>query len=94
MLIGIRGPIALPYRMVGINRSQMHPNLCTMCEVGFQRMMKQKQVDAETSVLFADLRGYTQLSGILDATRMNRLLNTFYDRCRTAVWERDGIVKK
>ena len=94
MLIGIRGPIALPYRMVGINRSQMHPNLCTMCEVGFQRMMKQKQVDAETSVLFADLRGYTQLSGILDATRMNRLLNTFYDRCSTAVWERDGIVNK
>jgi adenylate cyclase len=92
--IGIRGAVAVPYRMVGINRSQMHPNLCTLCEVGFQRMMKQKQVDVETTVLFADLRGYTQLSGTLDATRMNRLLHTFYDRCSAAVWEHDGIVNK
>ena len=92
--IGIRGPVSLPYRLAGITRSQMHPNLCTMCEVGFKRMMNQKQVDVDTTVVFADLRGYTQLSGRLDAGRMNRLLHAFYDRCSTAVWERDGLVNK
>ncbi|MEO8588966.1 MAG: adenylate/guanylate cyclase domain-containing protein [Flavobacteriales bacterium] len=92
--IAIRGPFSPLYRTFGISRSQMHPNLCTMCEGNFAKVMKQKQVEMDTTVLFADLRGYTHLSQTLDPARMNQLLHGFYDRCSMAVWEQDGILNK
>jgi adenylate cyclase len=94
MPIAIRGPISVPYRAFGIQRSQMHPNLCTMGETKFKQVMKQKQIEIDTAVLFADLRGYTRLSQTLDPSRMNELLHGFYDRCSNAVWKYDGIINK
>ncbi len=40
----------------------MHPNLCTICETMFTRVMRAKQKVIPATVLFADLRGYTELS--------------------------------
>ena len=94
MPIAIRGPFSLLYKPFGITRSRMHPNLCTICESMFTRVKKSKQIEIETTILFADLRGYTQLSQALDPVRMNGLLNSFYDRCSEAIWERDGIINK
>jgi adenylate cyclase len=94
MPIAIRGLFSPVFRSFGIQRSQMHPNLCTMCEGNFTRVYKHKQIQIDATVLFADLRGYTRLSQELDAARMNGLLHTFYDHCSQAVWEHDGIINK
>ena len=72
----------------------MHPNLCTICESMFSKVMKKKQVPVPTTILFADIRGYTDLSQQIEGVKLNELLYHFYDRCSAAVWEKDGIVNK
>ena len=72
----------------------MHPNLCTICETQFERVKGSKQVRVHATVLFADVRGYTDLSERLDSSRMAGLLSQFYEHCAAAIWERDGIVNK
>lgn len=94
MPIAIRGPFSPLYRAFGIRRSRMHPNLCTICESMFTRVKKSKQIEVGSTILFADLRGYTHLSETVDALRMNKLLHAFYDHCSAAIWERDGVVNK
>jgi len=56
--------------------------------------MKHKQIPVSTTILFADIRGYTDLSQQIEAGKLNQLLHQFYDRCSAAVWENDGIVNK
>ncbi|MFD3003984.1 adenylate/guanylate cyclase domain-containing protein [Pontibacter toksunensis] len=90
----IRGPFSVFFNMIGIKKSKMHPNLCTYCESNFAKIMKQKQIPVSTTILFADIRGYTDLSQQIEAVKLNELLHHFYDRCSAAVWERDGIVNK
>lgn len=90
----IRGPFSVLFNMFGIKKSKMHPNLCTFCESSFAKIMKQKQIPVSTTILFADIRGYTDLSQQIEAVKLNALLHQFYDRCSAAVWERDGIVNK
>ena len=92
--VPIRGPLAFPLRLAGIRVSRMHPNLCTICETQFERVKGAKQVLVPATILFADVRGYTDLSERLDSPRMASLLSTFYEHCAAAVWERDGIVNK
>lgn len=92
--VPIRGPLAFPLRLAGIRVSRMHPNLCTICETQFERVKGAKQLLVPATVLFADVRGYTDLSERLDASRMAGLLSTFYEHCAAAIWERDGIVNK
>jgi class 3 adenylate cyclase len=40
----------------------MNPNICTICEMMFAKLMRARQVTIDATVLFADLRGYTRLS--------------------------------
>lgn len=72
----------------------MHPNLCTVCESMFTKVKKHKQIAIPVTILFADIRGYTDLSQHIETTKLNELLHTFYDQCSNAVWEKDGIVNK
>lgn len=92
--IPIRGPLSLLFRPFGIKKSQMHPNLCTICESMFTRVKKHKQISISTTIFFADLRGYTNLSQQIEPEKMNELLHCFYDQCSAAVWEREGIINK
>jgi adenylate cyclase len=94
MPIPIRGPLAFPLRLAGIRVSRMHPNLCTICETQFEKRMGAKQVLVPATILFADVRGYTDLSERVTASRMAGLLSAFYEHCAGAIWERDGIVNK
>lgn len=94
MPTAIRGPFSALFKAFGIKKSKMHPNLCTKCESNFAKIMKQKQIPVSTTILFADIRGYTDLSQQIEAVKLNELLNCFYDRCSAAVWESDGIVNK
>ncbi|MFT3912104.1 MAG: adenylate/guanylate cyclase domain-containing protein [Ferruginibacter sp.] len=92
--IPIRGPFSYLFKAVGIKKSQMHPNLCTICESMFTKVKKHKQIEVATTILFADLRGYTHLSQSIDPSVMNEVLNDFYDCASNAVWENEGIVNK
>ena len=78
MPMAIRGPFSGLFRAFGVKRSKMHPNLCTSCESNFARLMKQKQIPVSTTILFADIRGYTDLSQQVEADKLNELLNRFY----------------
>ena len=92
--IPIRGPLSIPFKLLGVKTSQMNPNLCTICETMFSRVKRKAQLTIPATVLFADLRGYTTLSHSTDAGEVVGMLNDFYDACAAAVWERDGIVNK
>lgn len=94
MPIVLRGPLAVPFRLVGLRPSRMNPNLCTLCETMFSRVMRTQQKVVPATILFADVRGYTSLSEVLDHTETARLLSGFYEQCARAVWEHDGIVNK
>ncbi|MEO6674258.1 MAG: adenylate/guanylate cyclase domain-containing protein [Ginsengibacter sp.] len=92
--IAIRGPFSILFKPFGIRKSQMHPNLCTICESMFTKVKKQKQILISASILFADIRGYTDLSQRVEAIKLNQLLHVFYDQCSDAVWENEGIINK
>jgi class 3 adenylate cyclase len=92
--IALRTAAALPYRAVGIRQSRMNPNVCTICETMFERVMKARQVELDATILFADLRGYTSLSQSQSSGAIASLLDSFYDVCGEAIWEHDGIINK
>ena len=92
--VPIRGPLSLPLRLFGIRRSRMNPNLCTICELMFKVVMRRRNIQAELTILFADLRGYTKLSQTLEVGRVQDLLDIFYDECAGAIWEHDGLLNK
>lgn len=72
----------------------MHPNLCTICESMFTKVKKHKQISIDATILFADIRGYTELSQRAEASKVNDLLHLYYDDCSKAVWENEGIINK
>src|SRR5690242_2910471 len=92
--VPIRGPLSLPLRLLGIKRSRMNPNLCTICELMFRFVMRRRNIEAELTILFADLRGYTEFSQTLGTGRVQELLDIFYDECARAIWEHDGLLNK
>jgi adenylate cyclase len=92
--IPIRGPFSILFKPFGIKKSQMHPNLCTICESMFTKVKKNKQISIPATIFFADIRGYTQLSQHAESNAINELLHLFYDQCSQAVWEREGIINK
>lgn len=92
--VPLRGVAALPFRVFGIRPSRMNPNLCTMCEMMFTRIMRARKISVDVSVLFADLRDYTGLSQALPEDRLAALLDRFYDTCAEAIWEEDGLLNK
>lgn len=94
MPIPLRGGFSVPFRAFGIRPSNMNPNICTICEMMFTRMMKARTVTIDATILFADLRGYTKLSQSLPAADVAGLLDDFYDRCAAAIWEHDGLLNK
>jgi adenylate cyclase len=94
MPIPIRGPLSIPVRMLGVKISRMNPNLCNICETMFTRVKRRKQIIVPSTVLFADLRGYTALSQEAASSDVVDMLHGFTDECAEAVWARDGIVNK
>lgn len=92
--IPIRGSLAVPFRLFGITRSKMNPQICTICEHAFERVQKQRHVTRTATILFADIRGYTSLSARLDPIALTETVSAFQDECAQAVWAHDGIVNK
>jgi class 3 adenylate cyclase len=72
----------------------MNPNICTICEMMFTKVMRARKVNVDVSVLFADLRGYTALTQSLPEDQIAGVLDFFYDESATAIWEYDGLLNK
>ena len=92
--MALRGPFSMPFRVVGIRPSRMNPNLCTFCELMFERIMKATKITIDATILFADLRAYTRLSQSMSAASMGGMLDDFYDECAAAIWAHDGLLNK
>jgi adenylate cyclase len=92
--VPLRGPASVPFRAFGIRQSRMNPNLCTICELMFSKIMKATKVTMDATILFADMRGYTSLSRSHTAEQISSLLDDFYDECGNAIWEHDGLLNK
>jgi class 3 adenylate cyclase len=94
MPVPLRGPMSIPLCAFGIRPSNMNPNLCTICEMAFSRLMKARTVTIEATILFADLRAYTKLSQSIAPSAMAVLLDQFYDQSAEAIWRYDGLLNK
>ena len=94
MPVPLRGALSAPFRAFGIRPSRMNPNICTICEMFFERAMKARTVTLDATVLFADLRSYTELSQSKSAPEMAAMLDAFYDQCAEAIWQHDGLLNK
>jgi class 3 adenylate cyclase len=92
--VPLRGPMSIPFRAFGIRPSSMNPNLCTICELAFSRLMKARTVTLDATILFADLRAYTRLSQSMAPSAMAIVLDQFYDQSAEAIWEHDGLLNK
>jgi hypothetical protein len=82
--IPIHGPLSVPFRIFGLRPSRMNPNLCNLCETMFKRIKKSSQIHVPLTILFADVRGYTSVSELLDTPEVVRLLTHFYEQCGEA----------
>lgn len=94
MPIPLRGPLSAPFRLFGVKPSRMNPNVCTICEMAFSKIMKARAVTIDATILFADLRGYTTLTQTIAQDGLTSLLDAFYDDCAAAIWRYDGILNK
>jgi adenylate cyclase len=92
--IPLRGAFSAPFRVFGVRPSRMNPNMCTICEMAFTKIMKARSVTIDATVMFADLRGYTTLTQSIEAEGLASLLDAFYDDCAAAIWKYDGILNK
>jgi class 3 adenylate cyclase len=92
--VPLRGVASVPFRVFGIKPSRMNPNLCTVCELMFTRIMRARKITIDATVMFVDLRGYTTLTQSQSPDQVSGLLDSFYDECADAIWEHDGLLNK
>ncbi len=84
-LAGIR---AIPPRLLrGVRRNPKNPNMCNICSLA-----QIKGEIAEVTVLFADLRGFTELAADLGAMRTKELLDEYFRVVSEILFAHDAIV--
>jgi len=92
--VPLRGVISAPFRAFGVRPSRMNPNTCTICELMFTKVMHARKITIDATVMFADLRGYTNLSQSRSPEAVSGLLDAFYDESANAIWEHEGLLNK
>jgi adenylate cyclase len=90
--VPFEGPIAPIMRMRGRGRWSKNPKYCGMCF----SVMSHARGGAEIpcTLLFADVRGSTELAERISSSEFSRLLNRFYDTAGRILVENDAIVDK
>jgi adenylate cyclase len=89
-------PYAAPFGPLvgrfGYGRWQKNPSLCGAC----MRVMERNQggAEIELTLLFADVRGSTELATAISATEFGRVLNRFYGIAAKAIESTGGSVDK
>lgn len=77
---------------LGYGRWEKNPNLCRVC----MNYMDANQggAEVELAVMFADLRGSTEIAARMSPVDYTRLLNAYYGIAGAAVQARGGIIDK
>ncbi len=84
-LSGVRG---IPPRVLrGVRRNPKNPNICNVCSL----KMIQGEV-AEITVLFADVRGFTDLTTMLGPMRTKEMLDEYFRDVSEILFGKDAIV--
>ncbi len=84
-LSGIR---AIPPRVLrGVRRNPKNPNMCNVCSL---RQIKGEI--AEITILFADVRGFTELTSELGPMRTKDLLDEYFHEVSEILFGQDAIV--
>lgn len=78
--------------LYGRTRSNLNPRLCNNCE----QFASQHQggADIELSLLFADVRGSTQLAETMSSAEYSRLINRFYDTVTGVMVQSEALIDK
>lgn len=76
----------------GKRPSNLNPRYCNMCEQASREFPGGTEV--EMSMLFADVRGSTALSGQMSPTEFSHLINRFYRVATRIIIDEDGLVEK
>jgi adenylate cyclase len=86
------GPMATLMRMRGRGRWSKNPKYCGVC---FGRLTALRGgAEVPCTLLFADVRGSTELAERISSSEFSRLLNRFYDTAGRILVENDAIVDK
>ena len=86
------GPIAPIMRMRGRGRWSKNPKYCGMCFSLVSNVRGGAEIPC--TLLFADVRGSTELAERISSSEFSRLLNRFYDTAGRILVENDAIVDK
>jgi adenylate cyclase len=86
------GGVVVSWLGFGGGRSSFNPTLCIRCE----RIVKENQVGLELqlTLLFADVRGSTNLAEEIGASAFHRLINRFYRACTEVLVDSDALIDK
>jgi adenylate cyclase len=76
--------------MMGFKPSPMNPNFCNLCF----REMPSGGIETDIGVLFADVRGSTELGRKLEPKAYADLLNRFYKAANTVLLQHDALIDK
>jgi adenylate cyclase len=87
---GIGGSIMRGF--FGVQPSKLNPHLCNLCDQFVERY--QGGAEVEITILFADIRGSTQLAEQMNPTEFGRLINRFYNTTTSILFDHDAMVEK
>jgi adenylate cyclase len=90
--VPFRGPFAPIMRLRGRGRWSKNPKYCGMCFSVLSNVKGGAEIPC--TLLFADVRGSTELAERVTPSEFSRLLNRFYDTAGRITVDNDGIVDK
>lgn len=82
------GPMTLPFRMLGYRPSNKTPHVCARC----LEWAPEGGAIVPISILFADVRNYTNLTQSLSQREVPTLLNRFYDAASRVLLQQEGVL--
>ena len=86
------GPMGTIMRMRGRGRWSKNPKYCNVCFGKLSALRGGAEIPC--TLLFADVRGSTELAERISSSDFSRLLNRFYDIATRILVEQDAIVDK
>lgn len=82
------GPMAIPFRALGYRQSNKTPHVCLRC----LEWAPEGGAIVPVSILFADVRNYSNLTRSLSPSEVPALLNRFYDVASRVLLSHEGVL--
>jgi adenylate cyclase len=76
----------------GVQPSKLNPHFCNLCDKFVEEF--QGGAEVEITILFADIRGSTQLAEKMNPTEYSRLINRFYNTTTSILFGHGAMVEK